>query len=143
MAETSKPDKRSKTTLTLNEESIKRSTNKEGCFDKYAGLFDLFSKSHSRRIDGGDTRRYGSFVGIILSICLTMLLLLYTLQKFEILIWRKDDRIILTELPYFYDDNETMTGYDKFNIAFGLEKDISDNLVHFEVELKERWIDEN
>ena len=75
---------------------------------------------------------------------MTLLIILYTAQKVEILIQKKDDRIVLTELPYFYDDNETITGSEKFNIAFGLERVIEEeDLVHFEVELKERWIDEN
>ena len=105
----------------LSSSTIKEAKNKESCFDKYAGSIDLFSTKHSRRIDRGGERRYGSFIGIFLSLCLTLLIILYTAQKVEILIKKKDDRIVLTELPYFYDDNETITGSEKFNIAFGLE----------------------
>ena len=66
---------------------------------------------------------------------LTLLVLLYTAQKIEVLIAHKDDRIVLTELPYFYDDTETITGSDKFNVAFGLEKEIEEDLIKFQVVL--------
>ena len=65
-------------------------------------------------------KQYGSLVGIFLTFLVTGMLFLYTAQKLEILIMKKDDRIFLTELPYFYDDSETITGSDKFNVDFGL-----------------------
>ena len=107
-------------------------SRQEGCFDKYAGFFDLFSMEHSRRIDRGDVRSYGSFVGLFFTFLVTGMILLYTAQKLEILILKKDDRIILTELPFFYDDSETFTGSDNFNIAFGFVRDFDyEDLIEF------------
>ena len=88
-------------------------------------------------------RSYGSFVGLVFTFLVTGLILLYTAQKLEILILKKDDRIVLTELPYFYDDSETITGSDNFNVAFGLPNLIDEDLVGFKVMLVERGYDNN
>ena len=88
----------------------KDTSYKDDCFDKYAGFFDLFSMEHSRRIDNGNPQRYGSFLGILLTLLLTAMIVLYSVQKIQILINKEDDRIILTELPYFYDDREMIGG---------------------------------
>ena len=71
-------------------------------------------------------KQYGSLIGIFLTFLVTGMLFLYTAQKLEILIMKKDDRIFLTELPYFFDDSETITGSDNFNVAFGLATPIQD-----------------
>ena len=99
---------------------------------------------HSRRIDRGDMRSYGSFVGLVFTFLVTGMILLYTAQKLEILIMKKDDRIVLTELPYFYDDSETITGSDNFNVAFGFVDDFDyEGLIEFKVVLEERGYNEN
>ena len=99
---------------------------------------------HSQRIDRGDVKQYGSFLGIFLTLILTGMIVLYTARKLEILIMKKDDRIILTELPYFYDDSETISGSENFNMAFGLVTPLQEkDLLQFNVWLLETYFDEN
>ena len=83
-------------------------------------LVDQFNKAHSQRMDGGGSRKLASLVGILLSLIFFVVVTSYALQKLEVLIWKKDNEIMMTELRYFYGDDEAFTGQEGFDLAFGL-----------------------
>ena len=71
-------------------------------------------------MDGGGQRSLASLVGIFLSLILTLFVSVYAVQKFDILLSKKDNEIMMTELKYYYDDSEAITGQDGFNLSFRL-----------------------
>ena len=101
----------------------KQKSKREIC-NKALNRVDIFSKSFSQRIDGGDPKTVGTLFGTVLTLILTVIVVGYSIYKCDVMVNRKSSESNLFRLRDFYTEEEEFSSNDGFNIAIGLDYSI-------------------
>ena len=138
-------DKKQKTRRIADEDECHKSCVS---FCNQVGSFlDSFGQSYSQRVDRGGERPLTSIVGMLMSLLLAGLVVSYSLQKLGILMLKRDNDITMSDLVHFYDETETFTNEQGFNVAFmfndGNGEGLTDDYGYFDLYSNEWFIDEN